>query len=103
MEAVQQPVDLAPGLGMAEYREAEGRLGDEHVARHGHEAGTGRVRAALVIAGDHDPLTLVLQHDLGAAEHMAGRHEADIDVADADGLVVSDRLAARLRPVAAFP
>ena len=39
MQPVQQPVDLATGIGMAEHRQAEGRLGDEDVARHGHELG----------------------------------------------------------------
>ena len=102
VKAVEQPVDLAAGLRMAEHGQPERRLGDEHVARHGHEAGAGRVGPALVVAGDHDLLALVLQHDLSAAEDMARGHEADVDVADANRLVVGDGLPARLRTVAAF-
>ena len=45
----------------------------------------GRIRAALVIAGDDDLFAPVLQHDLRGAEHVAGGHEADVDVADANG------------------
>ena len=93
MQAVEQPVDLAAGVGMAEDRQAEGRLGDEDVARHRHERRAGRVGPALVIARDDDPLAVMLQHDLRRAEHMAGGDEADVDLADADGLAIGDRTA----------
>src|SRR6476469_4665789 len=84
---------------MAEYRKSERRLGDEDVARHRHEALTGGIGSALVIARHDDPLTLMLHDDLRRAEHVARGHESDVDFADTDRLVISDRLA-RLRPVA---
>ena len=65
----------------------------------GTKHGAGRVRPALVIARDDDALAFVLEHDLRRAEHMAGGHEADVDLADADRLVIGDRLPV-LRPVA---
>ena len=68
-----------------------------------HGTGTkrraGRVGPALVIARDDDPLAFMLQHDLRRAEDMAGGDEADVDLADADRLVIGDRLPV-LRPVA---
>ena len=69
---------------------------------HGHrlERRAGRVGAALVVAGDDDPLALVLEHDLRRAEDVAGGDEADVDLAEPDRLAIGDRLA-RLRPVAA--
>ena len=58
VEPVEQPVDLAAGVGMAEHRQAEGRLGDEDVARHRHERRAGRVGAALVVARHDHPLAV---------------------------------------------
>ena len=97
VQAVEQPVDLAAGVGMAEHRQAEGRLGDEDVAGHRHEQRAGRVGAALVVAGDDDLLALMLEHDLRGAEHVAGGNEADVDLADADALAIGDRLPALRR------
>src|SRR3954453_22366196 len=99
MEAVKQAVDLASGLGMAEHRQPERRLGDEDVARHRHEARTSRIGPALIVAGHDHTFALVLEHDLGGAEYVPRGHEADIDLADADRLVIADSLA-RLRAVA---
>ena len=92
MQPVEQPVDLAAGIGMAEHRQAEGRLGDEDVARHRHERRAGRVGAALVVARHDHPLAAMFEHDLRRAQHMAGGNEADIDLADADGFAIGDRL-----------
>ena len=63
---------------------------------NGAQVGSG---AALVVARDDDPLAVMLEHDLGRAEHMAGGDEADVDLADPDRLAISDR-PARLRAVA---
>src|SRR5690348_2303615 len=90
---MEEPVDLASGLGVAEERQAERSLGDEHVARHRYEAGAGRIGPALIVAGDHDPLALVLHDDLGRAEHVTRRNEANVDIPDAQALVISNRLA----------
>ena len=99
VQPVEQPVDLAAGVGMAEHRQAEGRLGDEDVARHRHERRAGRVGPALVVARHDHPLAAMLEHDLRRAEHMAGGNEADLDLADPDALAIGDRLA-RLLAVA---
>jgi hypothetical protein len=48
----------------------------------GLEGGAGRIRPALVVAGDDDALAAMLQHDLSGAEHVAGRHEADVHLAE---------------------
>ena len=92
VEAVEQAVDLGAGVGVAEHRQAERRLGDEDVARHHHERRAGRVGAALVIARHHHPLAAIVDHDLRRSQHMAGGDEADVDLADADGLAISDRV-----------
>ena len=94
MQAVEQPVDLAAGVGMAEHGQAEGRLGDEDVARDRHERAQVGSGPALIVARDDDLLALVLQHDLGRAEDMAGGDEADVDVAEPDRFAIGDRLAA---------
>ena len=93
---MQQPVDLAARVGMAEYRQAERRLGDEDVARHRLERRTGRVLAPLVVARHDDPLARMLEHDLRRAEHMAGGDEADVDLADAEALAIGHGFAVLL-------
>ena len=99
MEPVKQAVDLTAGVGMAKDGQSEGRLGHEHVARHRHERRAGRVGPPLVVAGNHDPFAFMLHHDLSRAEDMAGGHEAHVDLADADRLIVSNGLSV-LRPIA---
>ncbi len=75
-----------------EDREREGRLGDEHVARDGLERRAGRIGAALVVARHDDALASVCQHCLRRAQDVAGRREADLDLADPHALAVSQRL-----------
>ena len=88
MQAVKQPVDLATGLGVAEHRKPERGLGDEDIARHRHEAGAGRVRAAFVITGNHHLLALIVEDDLRRSEHVTCGDEADVNIADAKGLTI---------------
>ncbi len=89
---VQQLVDLLAGGRMAEDRQRKGRLGDEQIAILRLERGAGRVWPALVVAGDHDPAAAIIEHDLGAAEHMAGRREPHRDLADRQALAIGERL-----------
>ena len=96
-----QLVDLVARVGVPEDGQREGRLGHEHVALHRFEGRAGRVGAALVVARDHHPLAAMVEHDLRRSQHMARRHEADLDVAQPDRLAIRHRLA-RLRPVARF-
>jgi hypothetical protein len=65
-------------------------FGDEDVARHRLEGGAGRVRPALVIAGDDHPLAAMFHHDLGGAEHVPGGDEADVHLAEPDHLAISN-------------
>src|SRR5438876_390336 len=99
MQPVEQTVDLAPRVGMAEHRKAEGGLGDENVARYRHEPLASWIGTALVVPGYDDPLAFMLHHYLRAAEHVTGGDEAHVDLADADRLVIGDALPARLRAV----
>jgi hypothetical protein len=84
---------------MVEHGQGEGRLGDEHVARHRLEGRAGRIGAALVVAGDDDALALVLEHSLCGAEDVTGGHEAHRDAADGDAFAVFQRLLAGIRHV----
>ena len=89
---MEQPVDLAAVVGMAKDRQPERRLGDEDVAALRLERRAGRIGPALVVAGDDDARALMLEHHLGAAEHMAGGDERDADPAAADRLAIGQRL-----------
>ncbi len=84
--------DLVARPRMAEHGKPEGRLGDEDVAGERLEGGAGRIRLALVIAGGDDDLALVRHSDLGRAENMAGRMEADVDGAEPQRFAIGDRL-----------
>ena len=77
---------------MAEDRQSEGRLGDEEIAVARLEGRAGRVRPALVVAGDDDPRAAVVEHDLRAAQHVAGGEEAHPDPVDRDGFAIVERL-----------
>lgn len=83
---IDQLAHLAPRIGMAEDRQAEGGLSDEHVAGHHFERQAGRIGRALVVAGDDDalsrPLAFALDRDLRRSEHVAGGGEEHGDVAD---------------------
>ena len=78
-----------------EDRQGEGGLGDEDVARHRLERRTGGIRPALEVARDHDALAAIGQHCLRRAQDMTGRRQADIDLSQADGLAVGQRLLRR--------
>ncbi len=93
VQTVQQVIDFAARVGMAEDGKPERRLGNEDVARHRHEFMAGGVRPPFVIAGNDDFLARMLEHDLCASEHMACGYEGDIDVADTESLSVRHGLA----------
>ena len=99
-ERGEQPADLARVGLVAEHRQPEGGLGDEEVAAHELEGRRGRIGAALVVAGDHGAAAPMLDHHLGAAEDVAGRHQPHRHAAHADRLAVAQLLeaAGRLRP-----
>ena len=84
-------------IAVLEHRQRERRLGNEKVAGDKLEAGAGRVRAPLVIAGDDGPRAFPFDQDLCAAEHMPGREERNRDIADRHALAVGDGLAFLLR------
>ena len=83
-DGIEQLADLLAGIGMAEYRQPEGRLGDEDIAGHDLVGQAGRVARALVVSGHDDAGAAGLDGDLSRAEHMAGGGEADRHVADAN-------------------
>ena len=58
----------------------------------GSNGGQVGIGPALVVARDDDALALAFQHDLRGAEDVAGRHELNVDLADAHGLAVLQRL-----------
>ena len=76
--------DFVAGVGMAEDRQAERRLGDEEIAGDRLEGSAGRIGRALVIARHDDARALRLDGDLGRAEDVAGRMEAHRRIADPD-------------------
>ena len=75
LQRCEKPGGLGPVVWMVEDRQAEGRLGNEDITGDRFEGPASRVGAALVIAGDDDPLPTRLDRDLGGAEHMTGRME----------------------------
>src|SRR5205085_8731537 len=77
---------------MAEDRQSEGGLRDEEIAVAWLEGRASRVCPALVVAGDDDPRAAVVEHDLRAAQHVAGGEEPHPDPVDCDGLAIVDRL-----------
>ena len=85
-DGLQELANFAAGVGVAEDRQPEGRLGDEDIARDEFEGRAGRVRGALVVSRHDDPRAAGLDDDLGRAEDMAGRRKAHIDAADAHRL-----------------
>ena len=86
---------LAAGRRVRENRQPKRRLGHEHVAGHGLERGAGWVCGALVIAADHGAAGFELHHHLRAAQHVPGRRQAHIHVADAQGFPRRQRLLPR--------
>ncbi len=89
---MQQFLDLEPVGRMAEDRQSEGRLGDEEIAVARLEGRASRVSPALVVARDDDPRAAVVEHDLRAAQHVAGGEETHPDPVDRDGLAIVERL-----------
>jgi hypothetical protein len=77
---------------MAEHRQAESRLGDEHVAGDRLERQAGRIGDPLVVARHHDPAAAILDRHLGAAEHVAGRLQPELHVAQRQDLSPARRL-----------
>ena len=83
---------------MAEYREPEGRLGDENVAGDDLEGRASRVAGALVVARDDDARALRLDDDLRRTEHVAGGNEGDADTVDLLALAGHRGLGAPAKP-----
>jgi hypothetical protein len=75
-------------LLISEYRQPEGRLGDEHVAGNGLERCAGWIRHVLVIPGGDDPHPVPFDTDLCRAEDVAGRPEGHRYAVDAQCLAV---------------
>jgi hypothetical protein len=88
----QETGDLGLRVGVVEDRQAERGFGDEDVAGGGFEWGAGRVRLALVVAGDDGAGAGVLQHNLSRAQYVAGGDEGDGDAVDVNRLVVGQIL-----------
>ena len=95
--ALQQARDLRCGRRMAEHRQSEGRLGDEHVAGDRLERQAGRIGHALVVAGDHDAAAVPFHRHLGAAQHMPGRPQPYPDPVEHDRLAIAQHLARHAR------
>ena len=91
-DRMQELGDLAVGIAVAEHRQAERRLGDEHVAGHELERRAGRIGDVLVVAGGDDAQAVRFDRDLRRAEHVAGRMKRHRDAAKPDAFAVADRL-----------
>jgi len=88
----QELCDLGVRIAMAEHRQRERRLGDEHVARHKRERRAGRVGNILVVAGRHDGQPVGGDRDLRRTEHMAGGMKCHRDAAELKAFAVGDGL-----------
>ena len=101
-DGFQELGNLVAAVGMAEYRQREGRFGDEDIAGNGLETETGRIGAALVVAGGDNAHAILLDSDLRRTQHMAGRMKADDDAIDFDGIAKSGslRFAGEIRAIA---
>ena len=91
---------LGPGVRVAEDRQTEGRLRDEHVAGHDFVGRAGRVLGPLVVARNDEPRAAGLDGDLRRAEHVAGGGEAHHRVAEPHRLA-EPRLLGPSREIAA--
>src|SRR5271165_3204813 len=100
---MQQLVDFLVVRRVPENRKTECRLGDKEVAINRLERGAGRVGSALVIAGDDNPAAAIIEHNLGAAEHMAGWHQSHLNLADCYFFAISERLHRGASVVAVAP
>jgi hypothetical protein len=78
----EQTSDLGLGRFVAKDGKREGRLGDEHVARHDLERRAGRVGGALVVAGDNGALAVPVEHHLRGAEDVPSGRETHVDAVD---------------------
>ncbi len=98
----QQLGNLLAAIGMAEYRQREGRFGDEDIAGNGLKTKTGRIGAALVVAGGDNAHAILLDGDLCRTQHVAGRMKADDDAIDLDRIAKcgSLRFAGEMRAIA---
>ncbi len=88
-DRAQELCDLAVGIAVAEHRQRERRLGDEHVARHQLERRAGRIGDVLVIAGGDDAQAVGLDRDLRRAEHVAGGMERHLRAAEIDAFAIA--------------
>jgi hypothetical protein len=93
-DRMQELADLAVGVAMAEHRQPERGLGDEHVAWDQLERHAGRVGDVLVVAGGDDPQPVAFDRDLRGPEHMSGRMEGRACAVERDRLAVADGLRA---------
>ena len=78
----QKLLDLVVGFLMPKDRKRKRRLGHEDIARHKLERRAGRIAGALVVAGDDGAAAGPLDHDLGRAQNVPGRHETHADAVD---------------------
>ena len=92
-DRAQELGDLGVRIAVAEHRQAEGRLGDEHVARHQLERRAGRIGDVLVVAGGDDAQA-VAPRPRSAPSRARGRRDGSVTATppSVDGLAVADRL-----------
>ena len=101
-DRMQKLADLAVGIAVPEHRKTEGRLGDEHVARHQLERRAGRIGDILVIAGGDNTQSVCFHRHLRRAKHMPGGMEGHRHAVEVDLFAIADRLggAGKARAVA---
>ena len=83
---------LRPRIGMTKHRQTKGRLGDEGVAANGLEGRASGIGRAFVVARNNHSVALRFDEDLRGAQHMAGRMQADHNLAERHPLAIGDRL-----------
>ena len=91
-DRMQELCDFGVGVAMAEDRQTEGRLSDEHVAWHALERRAGRIFDVLVIAGRDDAQPARFDRHLRRAEHVARGMKGQLGATDVDALPITDRL-----------
>src|SRR5215208_1893545 len=92
LDRAQQLRDLSIRIAVPEYWQSKRRLCDERIAQEQLEGRAGRVCHILVIArGDH--ARAIRRHaNLRRAEHMPGRVERYVSLAELQLLAIADRL-----------
>lgn len=94
-DVIEQACDFALRIRVTKNRQRECGLGDEKIAGHEFERGACCIRRALVIPADDGPLALILDHDLRATQHMAGRGQPEGGIADPQRLPIAEGLLGR--------